>query len=87
MTANLSVLLAFGAGLSPLFPHAVCRSTLPFLSYVTGITMDEVKKGRAVFQRQALLPLVTSFSGFPSSLSHWVCPRPGWAICLPRKKT
>ncbi|CAJ1002632.1 MULTISPECIES: cytochrome c biogenesis CcdA family protein [Bacillales] len=64
MTANLSVLLAFGAGLLS-FVSPCCLPLYPsFLSYVTGITMDEVKKGRAVFQRQALLHTLFFILGF-----------------------
>ncbi|MGQ7277046.1 MULTISPECIES: cytochrome c biogenesis CcdA family protein [Brevibacillus] len=64
MSGNLSVLLAFGAGFLS-FISPCCLPLYPsFLSYVTGITMDEVKKGRAVFQRQALLHTLFFILGF-----------------------
>ncbi|MDA5107177.1 sulfite exporter TauE/SafE family protein [Brevibacillus thermoruber] len=64
MIGNLSVLLAFGAGFLS-FISPCCLPLYPsFLSYVTGITMDEVKKGRAVFQRQALLHTLFFILGF-----------------------
>jgi cytochrome c-type biogenesis protein len=64
MSGNLSVLLAFGAGFLS-FISPCCLPLYPsFLSYVTGITMDEVKKGRAVFQRQALLHTFFFILGF-----------------------
>jgi cytochrome c-type biogenesis protein len=64
MSPNLSVFLAFGAGFLS-FISPCCLPLYPsFLSYITGITVDEVKKGKAVFQRQALLHTLFFIIGF-----------------------
>lgn len=64
MTGNLSILLAFGAGFLS-FISPCCLPLYPsFLSYITGITVDEVKKGRTVFQKQALLHTLFFIIGF-----------------------
>ncbi|MGG1661196.1 cytochrome c biogenesis CcdA family protein [Brevibacillus sp. NRS-1366] len=64
MTGNLSVLLAFAAGFLS-FISPCCLPLYPsFLSYITGVTVDEVKKGRAVFQKQALLHTLFFIIGF-----------------------
>ncbi|QQE76327.1 sulfite exporter TauE/SafE family protein [Brevibacillus composti] len=64
MSGNLSVFLAFGAGFLS-FISPCCLPLYPsFVSYITGITMDEIKKGRAVFQRQALLHTLFFILGF-----------------------
>ncbi|MED1949393.1 cytochrome c biogenesis CcdA family protein [Brevibacillus centrosporus] len=64
MTGNLSILLAFGAGFLS-FISPCCLPLYPsFLSYITGITVDEVKKGKTVFQKQALLHTLFFIIGF-----------------------
>ncbi len=64
METNITVFLAFGAGLLS-FVSPCCLPLYPsFLSYITGVTMDEVKKGRAVFQRQALFHTLFFIIGF-----------------------
>ncbi|GED72258.1 cytochrome C biogenesis protein CcdA [Brevibacillus reuszeri] len=64
MTGNLSVFLAFAAGFLS-FISPCCLPLYPsFLSYITGVTVDEVKKGRAVFQKQALLHTLFFIVGF-----------------------
>ncbi|QRG65293.1 cytochrome c biogenesis CcdA family protein [Brevibacillus choshinensis] len=64
MTGNLSILLAFGAGFLS-FISPCCLPLYPsFLSYITGITVDEVKKGRTVFQKQALMHTLFFIIGF-----------------------
>ncbi|WP_421617741.1 cytochrome c biogenesis CcdA family protein [Brevibacillus sp. TJ4] len=64
MSGELSILLAFAAGLLS-FVSPCCLPLYPsFLSYVTGITVDEVKKGRAVFQKQAMLHTLFFILGF-----------------------
>jgi len=64
MTGNLSVFLAFAAGFLS-FISPCCLPLYPsFLSYITGVTVDEVKKGRAVFQKQALLHTFFFIVGF-----------------------
>lgn len=64
MSGDLSVFLAFGAGFLS-FVSPCCLPLYPsFISYITGVTMDEVKKGRAVFQRQALLHTLFFIFGF-----------------------
>ncbi|TGV24933.1 cytochrome c biogenesis protein CcdA, partial [Mesorhizobium sp. M00.F.Ca.ET.186.01.1.1] len=64
MTGNLTVFLAFAAGFLS-FISPCCLPLYPsFLSYITGVTVDEVKKGRAVFQKQALLHTLFFIIGF-----------------------
>ncbi|WNC12318.1 cytochrome c biogenesis protein CcdA [Brevibacillus brevis] len=64
MTGNISILLAFGAGFLS-FISPCCLPLYPsFLSYITGITVDEVKRGRTVFQKQALLHTLFFIIGF-----------------------
>ncbi|MEJ8548611.1 cytochrome c biogenesis CcdA family protein [Brevibacillus borstelensis] len=64
MSGDLSVFLAFGAGFLS-FVSPCCLPLYPsFISYITGVTMDEVKKGRTVFQRQALLHTLFFIFGF-----------------------
>ena len=64
MSGELSILLAFAAGLLS-FVSPCCLPLYPsFLSYVTGVTIDEVKKGKAVFQKQAFLHTLFFILGF-----------------------
>lgn len=64
MSGNISILLAFGAGFLS-FISPCCLPLYPsFLSYITGITVDEVKRGRTVFQKQALLHTLFFIIGF-----------------------
>jgi len=64
MSGELSILLAFAAGLLS-FVSPCCLPLYPsFLSYVTGVTIDEVKKGRTVFQKEALLHTLFFILGF-----------------------
>jgi cytochrome c-type biogenesis protein len=64
MQTNLSVFLAFGAGLLS-FISPCCLPLYPsFLTYITGVSLDEVKKGKAVFRRQALLHTLFFILGF-----------------------
>lgn len=64
MESNITVFLAFAAGFLS-FISPCCLPLYPsFLSYITGVTVDEVKKGRAVFQKQALLHTLFFIIGF-----------------------
>lgn len=64
MGGELSVLLAFGAGFLS-FISPCCLPLYPsFLSYITGVTVEEVKKGKAVYQKQALLHTLFFIIGF-----------------------
>ncbi len=64
MGANLTVWLAFGAGFLS-FISPCCLPLYPsFLSYITGVTIDEVKKGRTVFRKQALYHTLFFIIGF-----------------------
>jgi len=64
MSGEITILLAFGAGFLS-FISPCCLPLYPsFLSYITGITVDEVKKGKAVFQKQALLHTLFFMVGF-----------------------
>ncbi|MBO8162668.1 MAG: sulfite exporter TauE/SafE family protein [Brevibacillus sp.] len=61
---NVTLLLAFGAGFLS-FVSPCCLPLYPsFLSYITGITVDEVKQGRTVFRRQAFLHTLFFIIGF-----------------------
>jgi cytochrome c-type biogenesis protein len=64
MQTNVTILLAFGAGLLS-FVSPCCLPLYPsFLTYITGVSLEEVKKGRAFFQRQALLHTLFFILGF-----------------------
>lgn len=64
MESNITIWLAFGAGFLS-FISPCCLPLYPsFLSYITGVTVDEVKKGKTVFQRQALLHTLFFIIGF-----------------------
>ncbi|NGQ96273.1 cytochrome c biogenesis protein CcdA [Brevibacillus sp. SYP-B805] len=64
MQTNVTIFLAFGAGLLS-FVSPCCLPLYPsFLTYITGVSLEEVKKGRAFFQRQALLHTLFFILGF-----------------------
>jgi len=64
MEANLTIWLALWVGFLS-FISPCCLPLYPsFLSYITGMTVDEVKNGRAVFQKQALLHTLFFILGF-----------------------
>lgn len=64
MESNITLLLAFGAGLLS-FISPCCLPLYPsFLSYITGITAEEVKKGQMVFRRQAMFHTLFFIIGF-----------------------
>ncbi|WP_139488724.1 cytochrome c biogenesis CcdA family protein [Brevibacillus dissolubilis] len=64
MATNINVWLALAAGFLS-FISPCCLPLYPsFLSYITGVTVDEVRKGKTVFQRQALLHTLFFILGF-----------------------
>ncbi|MGD8191242.1 cytochrome c biogenesis CcdA family protein [Brevibacillus ginsengisoli] len=64
MGANLTIWIAFGAGFLS-FISPCCLPLYPsFLSYITGVTMDEVRKGKTVFRRQAITHTLFFIIGF-----------------------
>lgn len=64
MESNVTLLLAFGAGLLS-FLSPCCLPLYPsFLSYVTGISIEEVKRGKTFFRRTALLHTLFFILGF-----------------------
>ena len=64
METNLSIFLAFGAGLLS-FISPCCLPLYPsFLTYITGVSLDEVKKGKTFFRRKALLHTLFFILGF-----------------------
>jgi len=64
MEGNLTVFLAFAAGFLS-FISPCCLPLYPsFLTYITGVTIDEVKRGRTVFRRQALMHTLFFILGF-----------------------
>lgn len=66
MTTDLNLLLAFGAG----FLSFISPCTLPlypaFLSYITGMTLDELKTNRGILQRRGMLHTLFFLIGFSS---------------------
>lgn len=64
MNTDLSIFLAFGAG----FLSFISPCTLPlypaFLSYITGVSFNEVKDGKAMRQRKAILHTLFFLIGF-----------------------
>ncbi|PDO10196.1 MAG: cytochrome C biogenesis protein CcdA [Candidatus Reconcilbacillus cellulovorans] len=62
--ADLTVWLAFGAGFLS-FVSPCCLPLYPsFLSYITGVSVKDLKEGRGIFQRQALLHTAFFIVGF-----------------------
>ncbi|GLC89386.1 cytochrome c biogenesis CcdA family protein [Lysinibacillus piscis] len=64
MGTDINVILAFGAG----FLSFISPCTLPlypaFLSYITGMTLDELKAERGMLQKRAILHTVCFLIGF-----------------------
>ena len=64
MATDLNVFLAFGAG----FLSFISPCTLPlypaFLSYITGMTLDELKNEKGMLQRRAILHTLFFLLGF-----------------------
>ncbi|MFM1651009.1 cytochrome c biogenesis CcdA family protein [Brevibacillus sp. B_LB10_24] len=64
MAANITLFLSFSAGFLS-FISPCCLPLYPsFLSYITGVTMDEIKQGRTIFRREALLHTLFFILGF-----------------------
>ncbi len=62
--ADLSIWLSFGAGFLS-FISPCCLPLYPsYLSYITGVSVKDLKEGKGVFQRQALLHTVFFILGF-----------------------
>lgn len=64
MATDINLLLAFGAG----FLSFISPCTLPlypaFLSYITGMTLDELKNEKGMLQRRAILHTIFFLIGF-----------------------
>ncbi|WP_017381369.1 cytochrome c biogenesis CcdA family protein [Paenisporosarcina sp. TG-14] len=64
MTTDINLLLAFGAG----FLSFISPCTLPlypaFLSYITGMTLDELKTDRGVMQKRGMIHTLFFLLGF-----------------------
>lgn len=64
MNTDLTILIAFGAG----FLSFISPCTLPlypaFLSYITGMTLDELKGERGMMQKRAILHTLFFLLGF-----------------------
>jgi cytochrome c-type biogenesis protein len=64
MNTDINIFLAFGAG----FLSFVSPCTLPlypaFLSYITGMTLDELKNDRGMMQKRAILHTLFFLLGF-----------------------
>ncbi|HEY0829331.1 MAG TPA: cytochrome c biogenesis protein CcdA, partial [Bacilli bacterium] len=63
-TADLTLWLVFGAGFLS-FISPCCLPLYPsFLSYITGVSVNGLKEGRGLFQKQALMHTVFFIFGF-----------------------
>lgn len=64
MNTDVNVLLAFGAG----FLSFISPCTLPlypaFLSYITGMTLDEIKNEKGMLRKRAILHTLSFLLGF-----------------------
>ena len=64
MNTDLNIFLAFGAG----FLSFISPCTLPlypaFLSYITGMTFDELKNERGMMQKRAIIHTLCFLIGF-----------------------
>lgn len=61
---DVSIFLAFGAGLLS-FISPCCLPLYPaFLSYITGISVDEIKEGNGMLQRRAIFHTLFFLLGF-----------------------
>lgn len=64
MSADVNILLAFGAG----FLSFISPCTLPlypaFLSYITGMSLDDLKSDKGMMQKQAVLHTLSFLLGF-----------------------
>jgi cytochrome c-type biogenesis protein len=62
--SDINVFLAFGAGLLS-FISPCCLPLYPaFLSYITGVSVDEVKKENVMLQKRAMLHTLFFLLGF-----------------------
>lgn len=66
MSSDPSVSISFLAGLLSFFSPCSLPLYPSFLSYITGITVDEVKKGKVIFQSKPLLHTLFFMLGFSS---------------------
>ncbi|MBG9565986.1 cytochrome c biogenesis CcdA family protein [Brevibacillus agri] len=64
MNSELSIGISFLAGLLSFFSPCSLPLYPSFLSYITGITVDEVKQGKIVFQSKPLLHTLFFILGF-----------------------
>lgn len=64
MVEQLSLFLAFGAGLLSFISPCSLPLYPAFLSYVTGISLNELKEDKGVFNRKALLHTLLFLLGF-----------------------
>ncbi|WP_336788291.1 cytochrome c biogenesis CcdA family protein [Paenibacillus sp. MMO-177] len=63
-TADLTIGIVFGAGFLS-FISPCCLPLYPsYLSYITGVSVNDLKEGRGLFQKQALLHTVFFILGF-----------------------
>ena len=64
MNTDINILLALGAG----FLSFISPCTLPlypaFLSYITGMTLDEIKSEKGMLQKRAILHTLFFLLGF-----------------------
>lgn len=64
MSEQISIILAFGAGLLSFISPCSLPLYPAFLSYVTGISLNELKEEKGVFNRKALIHTLLFLFGF-----------------------
>lgn len=64
MATNISLILAFGAGLLSFISPCTLPLYPGFLSYITGISLDELKEKRGMFRRTAITHTLLFLLGF-----------------------
>ncbi|MDI7743460.1 cytochrome c biogenesis protein CcdA [Lysinibacillus fusiformis] len=64
MSEQISIILAFGAGLLSFISPCSLPLYPAFLSYVTGISLNELKEEKGVFNRKALIHTLLFLLGF-----------------------
>lgn len=65
--AEVSLLLAFGAGLLSFLSPCALPLYPAFLSYITGVSVNELKEGKGMMRSTALIHTILFWLGFRSS--------------------
>lgn len=62
--AELNILLAFGAGVLSFISPCTLPLYPAFISYITGVSLDELKEGKGMMQKRAILHTLFFLIGF-----------------------